>query len=44
MKHIIWMKERRNSYKILGRKPEWKSKVRDTGTQGRIILILILKN
>jgi len=44
MKHIIWIKERRNSYKISGRKTEGKINIGDTEKRGRIILILTLKN
>jgi hypothetical protein len=44
MKHIVWIRERRNSYKISGQKTEGKINMGDTDTCGRIILILTLQN
>jgi hypothetical protein len=44
VKHIIWIKERRNSYRISGRKTEGKINMGDIDIHGRIILILTLKN
>jgi len=44
VKHIIWIKERRNSYKISGRKTAGKINMEDTDTCGGIILMLTLKN